>query len=68
MDGKVLMKHVIVLGTLGPITPRQVRMIEAVFDDYLYSEIETKFNVDSAIAAVHEMYDAPKWNPDKENQ
>ena len=29
--------------------------------------VNARFNVDSAIAAVHEMYNAPKWEPAKQS-
>lgn len=67
------MKHVIVIETteLEKPNPRYVSRFQAeciaaldkiVRDNEGESFIQTKFYVDSAIEATHEMYNAPKWN------
>ena len=69
------MKHVIVIETVDEVAgglplhqSDQEVLIRAV---ELFFEIEKKtacvygrFNQQSAIAAIHEIYGAPKWNPE----
>lgn len=67
------MKHVIVITTAdapeGPeIHPMLAHYIESRIEKALLNIaemdcfIQSRFNVDSAIEATHEMYNAPKWN------
>ena len=68
------MKHVIVIETCdapegGPISNELqsvlLRAVEiGVQEGHGVCFVHGKFNVDSAIVATHEMYDAPKWEPD----
>lgn len=70
------MKHIIVLGTADGedgMTPRPIpdwleKFIEKIVDLTVTEEhgicaVQTRFNVSSAIAAIHEMYGAPKRDP-----
>ena len=70
------MKHIIVIETadgidgltLRPIPGWLEEFIQKLVDDQIMNEhgvcvVHTKFNVRSAIAAIHEMYGAPTWNP-----
>ena len=68
------MKHVIVIETPETITisPLRQDVLEGAIEGVLSGQssstfIQCRFNVDSAIAAVHEMYNAPKWEPDKQS-
>jgi hypothetical protein len=68
------MKHVIVIDTVDPEAGGHE--LDLSFQCALEGEIEdrvrrrygiclvhSRFNVKSAIGAVHEMYGAPKWDP-----
>jgi hypothetical protein len=68
------MKHVIVINTVDPpegkplSIPFQTDLIQKI-EKLVQAEVGKdlrytvdRFNVDSAIEAVHEMYNAPKWN------
>ena len=67
------MKHVIVICTVdderGNIPPKLqkvlTRAIEIGIEEDGHGEcyIQTAFNVESAIAATHEMFNAPPWKP-----
>lgn len=75
------MKHIIIIETVDPSEPTGKEMSETLAE-LLLREVEQDvenlhgtcavygvFNQDSAIAALHELYGAPKWEPDKdENQ
>ena len=67
------MRHVIVIETVGESIPAYLpdrfqadviatldRMVRKYKGE---SFIQTKFYVESAIAAIHEMFNAPKWDP-----
>ena len=66
------MKHVIVIETPDddrplPTTLQQALMRAAEIGcelEGITCFVHGRFNEKSAIAAVHEMYNAPKWNPD----
>lgn len=67
------MKHVIVIETPDPpegkpLTPDIEDFLEGALAITLPTPfyIQRKFNVDSAIAAVHEMYNS-KWEPNKQS-
>jgi hypothetical protein len=66
------MKHVIVIDTVdldagGQSIPKElqdvlVRALEIGIEEFHgVCCVTSRFNVDSAIATVHEMYGAPKW-------
>lgn len=67
------MKHVIVIETVDPdcggrtISHQTANQIEDAIEDILYEEhgsyfvVRGAYNQKSAIAAAHEMYNAPKW-------
>lgn len=70
------MKHIIVIETadgVDGLTPHPIpywleEFIQSIVDRTVLDQhgtcvVQTKFNVSSAIAAVHEMYGAPSWNP-----
>ncbi len=58
---------------LDGLTPRPIpKWLEEFLQELVDSQVSgshgscvvrTKFNMSSAIAAVHEMYGAPSWNP-----
>jgi hypothetical protein len=65
------MKHVIVIETVDGEKGEIKSMLQNVLlrvcemgitDLGMVCHVQGKFNVDSAIAATHEMYNAPKWN------
>lgn len=69
------MKHVIIIETTDPsYGGRQLgqfdqevleRAVELFFEtEGLNCCVRSSFNQSSAISAVHEMYNAPKWDPD----
>ena len=59
------MKHVIVIETpdRAPLSERLENQINSTIEDLIDVEcfIQSTFNQHSAIAAVHEMYNAPEW-------
>lgn len=70
------MKHVIIIETADGedgLTPRPIpewlqEFIKKLIDGQISTKhgacvIRSQFNVQSAIAAVHEMYGAPAWDP-----
>lgn len=70
------MKHIIVIETadgLDGSSPRPIpswleEFIQTIVDQSILDQhgicvVRTRFNVYSAIAAIHEMYGAPPWNP-----
>lgn len=70
------MKHVIVIETAdgddgmtpNPISGDLQDMIVSIVDDLVCVNhslcvVHSRFNVRSAIAAVHDMYGAPAWSP-----
>lgn len=70
------MKHVIVIETVDPseggfpvcksLESFLIGFIEGRMDEALgVCVVRSMFNAQSAIAAVHEMYGAPKWNPEE---
>jgi hypothetical protein len=70
------MKHIIVIETADGedgLTPQPMsnfdqEVLTRTVELFLETEkrigfVQTRFNVSSAIAAIHEMYGAPAWNP-----
>jgi hypothetical protein len=67
-------KHVIVIETPdGKNIPDRlaavlVRAVEiGVTEGHSICFVQARFNFDSAVAAVHEMYNAPKWEPNEQS-
>ena len=68
------MKHVIVIETVDPncggkkMSELDQEILTRTVELFLDTErrvgfVQSRFNVSSAIAAVHEMYGAPAWDP-----
>lgn len=67
------MKHVIIINTSDypdglPLSAKDQQVLLRVVDLWLETEgrlgyVQSAFNVSSATAAVHEMYNLPKWDP-----
>lgn len=70
------MKHIIVIETADgvdgmtphPMSTFEQEVLSRTIELFLETEkrvgfVQSRFNVSSAIAAVHEMYGAPAWDP-----